>query len=245
MIGASVIARPDSSPPWYEFPIPKFSPLRNTANANVALAALDLGEGRAEDGERRLREVISVGFLLIEDGHFLIENLIGAAMIGSARTSLSALYQATGRTRDARFVSAESDPAPPAVDAERTRRVPLAEIDREIRRIVLDTTEIPGLRWELLLNGFAWQPCTDMHQVIFGADSLHRATLIEARQRLVRTASDSMLFAMVARASDHPVSAQGARGRAIRTSQSFARGVSWLTGNRQLVACLSLFGGVL
>ncbi|MEX2152308.1 MAG: serine/threonine-protein kinase [Gemmatimonadaceae bacterium] len=241
MIGASVIARPDSSPPWFQFPIPKFSPLRNAATANVALAALDFGEGRADDAERRLREVISVGFLLIEDGHFLIENLIGAAMISNVRTPLNALYQATGRTREARFVSAESDPAPPTVDAEPARRPRLSEIDREVRRIVLDTMEIPGLRWELLLNAFSWQPCTDLHQVVFGADSLHRVTLAEARRRLVRTSSDSILFAMVERASSHPATSQGARGRAIRVSQSIARAASAVTGNRLMVSCLSLF----
>jgi hypothetical protein len=120
------------------------------------------------------------------------------------------------------------------------RRMSLDEISQTLRRTVLDTAEVRGLRWELLF-GYSVQPCTDMHQLVFGADSLHLATMAEARRRLVRWPSDSVLFAIAERTTERPVNT-GSRSGVARVNRPFGRAVSAITGHRQIEACLSLFG---
>jgi tRNA A-37 threonylcarbamoyl transferase component Bud32 len=232
---------PGKEPWWPELPIPKFIPLRIAAQSNTARAALDLAAGKPREAERRLREVISAGFLMIEDGDNLLVNLIGASLVTNARTSLVAFFDATGRAREARSVSAENDPAFTIVE-QRGRQTSRDENLREVRRVILDRKEIRGIRWELLLSSFALEPCADMHQVIFGTDSLHRATLAEARRTLVRRPSDSLLFSIAERGIDSPATADVARSRAVRATRPFGRVVTALTGHRQFEGCLALLG---
>ena len=232
---------PAGTQPWWpELPIPNFAPIKSAAQSNTAQAALDFAAGRPRDAERRLREVISAGFLMIRDGDNLIINLIGASLVSNARTSLVAFLDATGRAKEARSISTETDPVITVV--EHGGPTSTDEISREVRRAILDRGEIRGLRWELLLSSFSLEPCADMHQVIFGADSLHRATLVEARRTLVRRPSDSLLFAIAERAADSPATADVARGRAVRATRPFGRVVTALTGHRQFEGCLAALG---
>jgi len=189
-----------------------------------------------------LREVISAGFLMIDEGRLLIENMIGTAIVREARAPLTALYEITGRPGDARFVSAETDAAVPMPDRSQRNVVSLEEAGRGVRRAILDTTQLRGLRWEMLLSQFALEPCTDLRQVIFGPDAEYRFTLNAARQSLVRRQSDSLLFALIERDKVHAVTAEGSRGRAVRTTRPVGRMITALTGQRHLEACLSLFG---
>jgi hypothetical protein len=224
---------------WMQLPIMKGSPIRQAAAANLAQAALDLSDGRTQLAEQRIRETISAGFLLIEHGRVIIENLFGAAIVGQARASLTALYEVTGRDRDARLVSSDNDPELPANHM--AGRANADDAQRALRAAILDTTMLSGIRWEALPL-LAIEPCGDMHQIIFGPDSLHRATLAEARRTMVKRQSDSALFAMAERLTIFPQTARGSRGAAVRVTKPIARATSLLTGNRQLEACLSLFG---
>jgi hypothetical protein len=227
---------------WLHLPIPKFSPVRAAASANIAQAALDLSDGRTADAERRLREVVSVGILLVDNGHTLMENLVGATMVSSARTALQAFYEVTGRDRDARFISPQNDPEPPSSLGE-VRAANLEEFNRSIAALVQDSTALPGLRWEMLQMFLAMQPCTDLHQVMFGPDSLHVATLAAARRTMVKLASDSAIFAMAESHTVMPIVARGSRGAAVRSTLPVTRALAAMTGSRQLESCLSLFGG--
>ena len=233
---------PAGKEPWWpELPVPKVVALRTAAQSNTARAALDLAAGRPGDAEHRLREVISTGFLMIKDGDNLLLNLIGASLVTNARTSLVALFDATSRAKEARLISAETDPVITIVE-QGGRQASRDENSREVRRAILDRSEIRGFRWDLLLSSFSLEPCADMHQVIFGADSLHRATLAEARKTLVRRPSDSLLFAIAERGIDSPATADVARSRAVRATRPFGRVVTALTGHRQFEGCLALLG---
>ena len=236
-IGAYWDLTPEAN--WMELPILKGVPIKQAAAANLAQAAIDLSDGRTALAEQRVRESLSAGFLLMREGRVVIENLLGAAIIGQARAALTALYEVTGRERDARFVSSDNDPDPPSIPM--VARPSLDAIQRTMRAQILDTTMVLGVRWELL-QFLGMEPCTDMHQVIFGPDSLHRATMAEAKRTMVKRASDSAFFALAERVSVVPMTARGSRGAAARATRPITRATSLLTGNRQLEACLSLFG---
>ena len=229
-------------PIWIYLPLPKFTPIKAAAQANIAQAALDLSDGRQADAERRLREVVSVGFHMINDGHSVMENLIGGVLVNNARLAMQTFFEVTGRDRDARFISPANDPEPPA-DMRDGRRVRLEDSYRAVAAVILDSTSIRGLRWELVQSYMALHPCSDMHQVIFGPDSLHRATMAAARQTLVRRPSDSAFFAMSQADRIVPISAKGSRGAAVRSTRPVTWALTQMTGSRQLQACVSLFGG--
>ena len=228
---------PDAT--WMQLPIVKGSPVRQAAAANLAQAALDFSDGRTALAEQRIKETLSAGFVLMKDGRAVIENLFGIAIVGQARTALAALYEVTGRERDARFVSAENDPEPPP--SLMTGPFTMEDVLRSMRAQVLDTTMLPGVRWEVL-QLLAFEPCSDLHQVIFGPDSLHLTTLAEAKRTMVKRPSDSAFFALAERVSVLPQTARGSRGAAVRVTRPITRATRLLTGNRQLEACLSLFG---
>ena len=218
---------------FYELPGLRGAPLRHAARSNLAAAALELSTGQPRDAERRIREVISVGFLLIRHGAMIFDNLVGAALVNEARQALESFYQASSRPNDARFVSSASDPTFDATDVDQPRVTSLEQMLAESRRVVFDSTVVRGLRWELLLNSYAYEPCSDMRQIVFGADSTHRATIGAARQALMRHPSDSILFAIASRPMGGDDAARG---------QWPGRIVSALTGNRVFESCMILMG---
>jgi hypothetical protein len=232
LAGAFWDITPGEEPMWYSLPIPRYTFLRTAANANAAQAALDFAAGRREDAERRLRENISVGFLMM-DGHVIIENVVGANIVASARESLVVLYDLTGRSREARAIVSEADPVITVVQP--TMRFDVGEINRMLARVVLDEQQPPGVRWEMLAS-LTWAPCSDMHQVLFGPDALHTSTLAAVRTSLVRRSSDSLLFALMVPNydADGPTRSAG--------HHPVARIISALTGNRQAADCLWLLG---
>jgi hypothetical protein len=231
-------------PRWLDFPIPRFQHVSEAANSNVAAAALDFAAGRRQQAEQRLRENINAGFLLIENGRLTIENAVGAGIVARTRPALVTLLELTGRAGEARIISQERDPARPSYEASVTRWPSFDEVNAEVRRVILDDTEPLGVRWELSLNWLAFEPCSDLHQVMFGSDSLHRATMDAARAKLVHSRTDSLMFQIVERASDRPVEVTATSPGPYdwQRHRTVARMWSALTGNRQLEACLGILG---
>ncbi|HXV85352.1 MAG TPA: hypothetical protein VD793_01575, partial [Gemmatimonadales bacterium] len=62
----------DTSVTVVNLPIPRFTSIRQGARAHLARAAAELGQGRRAEAERTIREVISVGFRLLDDGPTLM-----------------------------------------------------------------------------------------------------------------------------------------------------------------------------
>ncbi len=211
--------------------------IRNAATSNIAQAALDLAAGQPQDAERRLREVISVGFLLARDGKFLLENVGGASLINMARQALEAFYQATGRATEARFVSAASDPQRDPRLEDGRPRVSLDEALRTVRRMTLDTTEINGLRWEMLMS-YSISPCADMRQIVFGVDSLHTAVIREAEGSLVRNASDSLFFSLIEQPLDERHMQRDGKPLVRYPATAVGQVVSLITGHPVFASCV-------
>jgi hypothetical protein len=233
---------PTANVRWFDLPIPKFGGFNIAASANLAQAALDLEAGNRAGAERRLRENLSAGFLLMESAHTAIETIVAANRIAAMRPVLAAFFEATGRARDA-GITADAGDATPSPDA--TTRPGVLTPDeqaREIRRAILNENELPGIRWESLMVPFAIEPCTDMHQIVFGADSLQRLTLAAAKHSMAKRGSDSLLFTLVERANGVVPPAASAATKATEWTKhrTVARLFSALTGSRQLEACLLL-----
>ena len=207
----------------------------------VALEEYSLGVqgGRVVSAEQRLREVISVGYLLQRGARTTYEESIGVSLVNIGRQSLEALFKAVGRNDDATFVSAKSDPAIPRGPGNNAR-VRADQLHATLRRRILDTTESIGVRWQLLLGPFAYLPCTTVSQLIFGPNARHRADLNEFRVALVKHPSDERRFTMTARGFSQLID-PSSRYRPSSPRTQWGEWVSSVTRNRQAEMCGSLF----
>ena len=180
---------------YIDLPIPKLSPVRQASWAMVGTAALAAAEGRLDDAERTLRELVSVGFLLGDDAPSPMENLVGFMLVETGGEALENFYAATGRTEEAEALRS----ARQATD--RTARMALigagSDVEgtlRQIPSLVESAAGVRGLRWEhfALMNTLA--PCLNSHKMVFGPGQEYEGWVGQARRNLVRWPSEQALF---------------------------------------------------
>lgn len=180
---------------WVDLPIPKLSPLREASWAVVGAAALDAAEGRVGRAEERLRALISVGFLLGDDGPTALDNLIGYVLVSSGGEALEALLDGTGRGQEGealRWARRTSDRSVELVESRDDRNVQAAL--REIPRIVENPAAIRGIRWEYFAFMNTLAPCLNLQKVVFGPGESYREWVERTRAGLVRFESEEALF---------------------------------------------------
>lgn len=176
-------------------PIPRFGPLRDAAHARIGSAASAFLDGRPDDAEQILREVISLGFLLADDGPTLIDNVIGFALVEAAGSALGAFYRVSGRTGEAAELSRMRQVAEAGA-----RLIPTSlKVGNEawvqsLAEMSTDSTLAPGLRWEYFINLATLAPCLNMNRIVFGMGEEYSEFMAEAEASLVRWPSDAALF---------------------------------------------------
>ena len=176
-------------------PIPRFGELRTGAYAHLAAAAYELVNGRPERAQTLVREVISVGFLMIDRGPTLIDNLLGEFLVREGGRALESLYEVSGREADlseVRRLRAVADRA--------AARIHPAQSDgaealvRALPGMVTDPGALRGLRWEHFTLLTTLHPCLNMHRIVFGPDSAYAEFVEEAHRSLVEWPSEEGLF---------------------------------------------------
>ena len=222
--------------PW-AMPIPSINETKSVAYANTGRAAWLLSQGRMAEAEHALRETISFGLQLTYE-HTLIENLIGAVIVGIGRAGLEQFYSATGRDREAAIVRAKYDSVQNLITEQSAalagpfaghQSIEMRDIRNGWIEIVGDSTWLSGLRWELLYQ-LSFAPCTNVRELVFGPDPDVLAAMEAARQGLVRFPSDQHYFEYLTDTSEH--SSMSSRHIAVRLSR-FAGAV---LGNKRLGA---------
>lgn len=175
-------------------PVPRFGAFRRAADVHVARAAFAFSEGRLDDAEQLLREVVAVGFLLADDGPTLIDNLIGITIVERGGGALASFYRASGQ------IEASSELSRLRLVAERAaNRVPTLDTSPEgfvnaLPDLVLDSTGVRGFRWEYFINLATIAPCMNVHRMVFGPGAEYSAFIEEARASLVRFPSEEAFF---------------------------------------------------
>lgn len=180
---------------FLELPIPKMSAIRQASWAMVGSAALATAEGRLDDAERTLRELISVGFLLGDHAPTILDNLIGFMLVNTGGEALENFYAATGRSEEAEALRWAR------ISTERTSRMARIGVGsdlegtlRQVPSVVENPDGIRGLRWEYfaLMNTLA--PCLNSHKMVFGPGLEYEEWVERARRNLVRWPSEDALF---------------------------------------------------
>jgi hypothetical protein len=186
---------PESTTIW-SLPWPRFTALRYAALAHISRASVEASQGRRSAAEETVREVISWGFLLIDEGPTLIDNLMGVVIANMGGDALEGLYASTGRVEEARQLRWARESA---TSAARISRVGLA--GRDIHALLLGIPDLVenedalrGLRWEYLATFNMLAPCMNLHKMVFGEDEEYLEWIHRSRTSLVRYQGDASLF---------------------------------------------------
>lgn len=181
----------------FSLPIPRISGLRDAAFAQVGGAVAAAARGQEEDAVTRLREVISAGLLLGEEGTTLMTNLIGYVLVNTGTEALVNLYEVTGRPQEARALRDELETTEQVTEMLRVGGgFSPSGVLRGMPDMVVHPDAIRGLRWAYftMLNGLG--PCLNLNRSIFGTDDAHDRWVAEAREILVRYPNDEEVYAL-------------------------------------------------
>ncbi len=228
---------------------PRYSPLREVAYHNLARAALAVSEGDFDAAEAMLRQNLSVGLLLADNGTWLIETLIGAVVGRLGVTGLEEVYLARG-SHDLASRMQRSWSAPDQ-GAAATADLALAELQRpeedrnSFLAIISDSTHVRSVRWDLLRGLPVMQSCASLERILWGPPPQFTRLLEEVRPQLVRYPGEDARFRGIAedveRTSalswDEFCEQSGTRCRQGAFLAFLGDMASRLTGNPRLDAC--------
>ncbi len=176
----------------FQVPIPGMSNLRNAAYAQVADAALLLWEGDRPAAELRIREVISVGFLLMDGGTTMLDHLMGGILVTIGSEAMEGFLGAVGREEELNHLRARRAAVQRAVN--RMEVGPHLSGPAALSLMASDTAYPRGVRWEASKYVALLAPCYNLRQVVFGPGESGRLWLEARREELVRHPGDAPLF---------------------------------------------------
>ena len=191
-------------------PWARFAALRTAGLAAVAKAAVELDDRNQAAAEQTLMELISTGFLLMDQGPTLIDNLMGVVLANMGADALEGYYGRAGREADARALRWAREGARDA--ARKARAGLLAENIHALLQGIPDLVEqeeaLRGLRWEYFSTFNTLAPCINVHKMVFGPDETYDEWRLRVRDELVRVRGEVELFAL---AEGNALGAGGAR----------------------------------
>jgi hypothetical protein len=193
--GRWVVPFPDSLT-FQDLPWPRFQAFRTAALAQASRAAVQLDAGNEGAAEGTLRDLISTGFLLIDQGPTLLDNLIGVELTRVGADGLEGLYLRTGRDQDAASLEWAREGALAAAGKARAGLIP--EDARALLQGVPDLVEnedaLRGLRWEYFATFNMLGPCINLHKMVFGPDETYDDWRRRAERAIVRVPGEAELF---------------------------------------------------
>lgn len=176
-------------------PTPRLDGLRPGAHAHLAAAGSALLEGRDGEAETLIREVVSVGFLLADQGPTLMDNLVGHALIREGGRALTSFFVETGREADAAMLEEARRTATRTAGRIHVERPTSTEaLARMLPELVLDSTTVRGLAWESFALMATLAPCMNLNRIVFGPGEAYRDFVSRAHGTLVRWDSEEPLF---------------------------------------------------
>lgn len=193
--GRWVLPFPDSIT-FQELPWPRFQAFRVAGLARISKASLEVAEGNREQAEQTIRELISTGFLLIDNGPTLLDNLIGVELTRMGGDALEGYYMNVGEADQAESLAWAREGALGA--AKKARAGLIAEDARALLQGVPELVEnedaLRGLRWEYFATFNMLAPCINLHKMVFGADDTYDEWRQRAERTIVRVPGERQLF---------------------------------------------------
>lgn len=229
-------------------PVPRFGDVRTLAYASVMRAAYHVARKDYASAEVALRNTASVGLLLVDDAPFIIDGLMGRAMIGIAADGLSQLYTLTGNTAGLAALRGLREQTPRATAANTNASKPPAPADVDaMRRVLLRAIGNPALprsvRWEQLML-LQWSTCAAPLEALTGSSPVVEAAFAEARRSLVRTEAERQYLERMRQLTGSAAWHGDRTSPLTLVSAASAQVVSAVTGRPQLATCTRILAGM-
>jgi hypothetical protein len=228
----------------FSMPIKRISSTKGLAFANASRVAFHVSRGDWREAERAAREIISVGFRLIDEGEQAIDAYLGVVIVAIGRSQLLQVFTLTGDPRlDGLQGRVESAVAMERQAREAARRISPSggSIREAVYASVLDKQAARGLRLELLM-ALMLAPCTNARELLFGPGPDAVQAFDIASRTMVRHPSDEAYLEMIRtmpRRVGH--SAQlGSRSLPTRAMVSLAGLSGRMLGNERVRGCVRI-----
>ncbi len=223
-------------------PVPRYEPLKTIAYAGASRAAYYLARGRRDSAEAAVRQIISFGLAMADQGNDLLQQLTGIVISGIGRQAMIDLYKAT-HDPHAALLQARVDSAVSAGDVriedERASITSPTATRAQMERTAADRFEVRGWRASMLI-GLGMTPCADAHELVFGPDPDVRAVFDGARRTWARFPSDSALLELMYTGPERLVYVVPPKGPLARLIMAFARLDGALLRNRRIAGCTAV-----
>jgi len=229
---------PSERLPW-SMPIPKNADVRKLAVAGVARAAWHVTRNEWREADAALRTVVSIGFVMIDDGGSIIEALMGRAVVEIGRDGLSQLAAVRG---DAELQRLTARPPQQKITRNPVSLDVLTREERSAMIAMLADVRVPhSVRMEraFLAN---YLQCDSMRGILFGHSAETRAQLAGVYRELARFPSEAAVLASYEPAFERMAYLVGARGVGVFL-QGAANAASALTGNPRIAGCMAPITG--
>ena len=176
-------------------PVSRFNHVRLGPQAHVGKAIHELANGDVSGAEFTIREVISVGFLMMDDGPSIIDNLLGFGLINVGAEALETFLETTERSTDLEALQQVR------AAVECAARVQIWEQASNLESVLAELPEVAanpatprGLRWDLFTLTNTLTPCINLNRIVFGPDSTYADWVERVHTSLVRWPSEEALF---------------------------------------------------
>jgi hypothetical protein len=217
--------------PW-GMPIMRATHWRQLVAFGVARAGSHVHRKEWAAAEQDLRTVVSLGFVLVDNGATIIEALFGRIAISAGRAGLAQLAAERG---DKALAALAVEPKEPPQKTY-VKREPLPPIDREQALATLIDPSVPrSVRMERHFLAHYLQ-CNSTRELLFGMSDDMRATLDESRRQLARFPSEDALLRRHEAVFESLPSFVGARSGGMLLMGA-ATAASAITGNPRIAAC--------
>jgi hypothetical protein len=181
---------------FQQLPWPRFQAFRTAGLAQVAKAAVELSDGAPEEAEHTLRELVATGFLLLDQGPTLLDNLIGVQLTRMGADALEAYYVRIGRASEAAALAWAREGALAAARKARAGLIPenARSLLQGVPDLVENETALRGLRWEYFATFNMLAPCINLHKMVFGPGDTYEQWRRRAERAIVRVPGEQRLF---------------------------------------------------
>jgi hypothetical protein len=241
VVGQSLVTPFAEEASRFRIPSPAFRNTRALAHAAVARAAHYVAIGEPAQAEQILRSVLSLGFILIDDGFGTLDGLVGRVIVDVGRDGLHQLYQ-TGYHPE-RLAATALAAAPLRQVQASERRVTAAQVEADARARLNDPSLPRTVRLDEMQR-LGWSRCGSLSSVLLGPSSETEQALAQARSTLPRTDAERAVIDLLERSLERGPS-QEARGFLPFTVIQGAGAVaSTVTGNPRIASCTNALLGM-
>ena len=180
----------------YQLPLFKYKFAKEVAYAAVSRAAYHMALGQRDSAETILRSVVSFGFMLVDNGTSILDELIGNVIVGIGRDGLLRFYVITNDPRAS--MPALSIPARVAATPNPMRAGNMEDRRRLLITRSQDARTSPGERYEAL-HLLSASACTNVRELLLGRRSDVTDALRNASMHLARYPSERALVELLGR----------------------------------------------